>query len=552
MRWGLASLCVSVLWLSGCFGPLVGVECAEGQSPCGSHCVPGGTCAIDGGIDTGSLDSENVTEAGVAFPTLDADPSAHLDADYAGAADAKDGRAADKPVRADAPVKRDIPSDPPPDRASPDTRDAAERDARLFDGPDAPAAQSDTRDATGKDVSDAAMAATTDTPPATNPDAGDAPYAPEVPDAIQLADAPGQQPDSGGDTADTGPMVIDGADAQQTSDATSDAASDATSADTSALADAPHDTSDGPPDVLGAEPGPEAQPPCPDQQVKCAGTCVDLQTTQTHCGLCGNDCGSLPCIGGQCVSCPANQTLCDGRCVDTSVEPSHCGGCGQVCVSGACRFGDCKASTSGHLVIIGHDFRYSNVAMNRLLGNAILFSTVADVLVVEYVGVATESSVSNSHAAIEQVASTEGRRVTMQGDPTYSRESLAAHLRSADVFLVQSQTVATNSILIGLGESWASVLGTFVHTGGTIVVLDASYPINKGTSQLISRAGLGTFPTVDTVNDEDCSVSSASDPLAASMPLSYQCSTRSAVFSGEGTHVVEDQAGRPVVLHVAF
>lgn len=552
MKWGLASLCMSVLWLSGCFGPLVGIECEEGQSPCGSHCVPPGTCAIDAGIDTGGLDSENATEAGAAFPTLDGAPSTHLDADYNATADTKDGRGADKPVPADAPTKRDSPSDPLTDRASPDIRDVAESDARLLDGPDAPAAQGDTRDATAKDISDAAMPDTTDAPPATNADTGDAPYGPEVPDALQLADVPGQQPDSGGDAADTGPMVIDGADAQQTSDATSDAASDATSADTSALSDAPHDTSDGPPDVLGAEPGPETQPPCPDPQVKCGGTCVDLQTTQTHCGSCGHDCGALPCIGGQCISCPANQTLCDGRCVDTSVEPSHCGGCGQVCASGACRFGDCKASTSGHLFVIGHDFRYSNVAVNRLLGNAILFSTVADVLVVEYVGMATETSVSNSHVAIEQIASTEGRNVTMQSDATYSRESLAAQLRSADVFLIQSQTVATNSILIGLGQIWASVLGTFVHTGGTIVVLDASYPINKGTSQIISSAGLGKFPTVGTVNNEDCSVSSASDPLAASMPASYQCATNSVTFSGDGTHVVEDQAGRPVALHVAF
>jgi hypothetical protein len=278
---------------------------------------------------------------------------------------------------------------------------------------------------------------------------------------------------------------------------------------------------------------------------------VDLQSNQANCGLCGYACAALPCIDGQCQTCPSGQTLCNTQCIDTSTDPAHCGGCGQICASGACRFGACKTTTAGHVIVIGHDFRTSNVAMNRILGNAIFLPGSGDVNVVEYVGIADATAVSNSHVAITQVANTLGRNASFFSDVTFSPSGLAARLESADVFLVQSQTLATNTILAQLGESWASVLGTFVHTGGIVVALDGSYPINLGTSQMLAQARLMTVATVGAVTNDTCSITTATDPVATSVPASYSCLQNSVVFSGDGTHVVED-LGRPVVLHVAF
>lgn len=538
MKWAVVWLCAALLWFSGCFEPLVGTQCAEHQELCGSRCVPDGTCAIDAGLDTGALDSFS-TEAGPPFGTLDTaspvDLSPSLDEGYDGAATTIDGPAGTTTQLDGSP--RDAPTDPTTDRAATDTRDVPVGDTRRADVADV--LTKDTRDGALQDSRDAAAPDTKDAPSVVNGDASDAPYGPEVTDAAQVVpDAPAIEPEVRGDVADVAPNNVDTTPALDTQDA-------------SDLADTAHDASTDRRDVSGPDSRPEVQPACPGQQVRCGGVCVDLQTSQTNCGLCGYACAQTPCIAGECTFCPLDQTLCNDQCVDTSVDPAHCGGCGQVCESGACRFGECKETTSGHIVVIGHNFQTNNVAMSRLFGNALLFSSTGDVTVVEYLGVAGPTPVSNSHVAITQVSNTVARKVTLISDFTFSASDLATQLKSAQVFLIQSQTTATNTILIELGQSWASVLSTFVHTGGTIVVLDGSYPVNKGTTQILSGAGLMKFSAVSTVNNDTCSVATPSDPVAASVPATYPCLQDSVAFSGDGTHVVED-LGRPVVLHVAF
>lgn len=531
MKWPSLLPCLAVVLLCGCFDPMVGSQCEEKQVLCGARCVPSGACALDSGIDSGGLDGahgEATAEAGAQPSALDTaspvDWAEGLDEGYDGAASIVDGQNGDRPLRFDGPSLADAPA--------PDLRDTAPADTRRADGPDAASVTKDTQNATSQDTRDVATQSNKDGPILANEDAPDAPSNPDLTDA-PLPDAPAQQPEVPGDaTVALGP---DCTDAQDTSD----------------LADAARDAYDGRKDVPGPESGPDTHPSCPAQQAKCAGVCVDLQTSQANCGLCGYDCSPLSCIAGQCTSCPISQTLCDNRCVDTSVDPANCGGCGQVCESGACRFGVCKAGTAGHIVIIGHDFQTNNVAMSRLLGNAILQLSSGDVSVVEYLGVAGATAVSNSHVAITQVSNTFDRKVTLLSDVSFSASALATQLTPADVFLIQSQTVATNTILAELGQTWSSVLSTFVHTGGTIVVLDGSYPVNKGTSQIVSHAGLMNISVLSSVNGDTCTIATATDPVAASVPTSYPCLQNSVVFSGDGTHVVED-LGRPVVLHLGF
>jgi hypothetical protein len=76
----------------------------------------------------------------------------------------------------------------------------------------------------------------------------------------------------------------------------------------------------------------------------CSGACVDLQTSQTDCGACGNACGNgLACVAGTCL-CPGGLTSCGGVCVDTSTDSVNCGACGNACAHTACSAGVCAGA----------------------------------------------------------------------------------------------------------------------------------------------------------------------------------------------------------------
>jgi hypothetical protein len=83
---------------------------------------------------------------------------------------------------------------------------------------------------------------------------------------------------------------------------------------------------------------------CPTGQNLCSGACVNLQTSNQHCGVCGNLCAGagVSCMAGRCA-CATGQTLCSGRCVNTQTDTANCGACGtacnrlQRCLMGACR-----------------------------------------------------------------------------------------------------------------------------------------------------------------------------------------------------------------------
>jgi hypothetical protein len=81
---------------------------------------------------------------------------------------------------------------------------------------------------------------------------------------------------------------------------------------------------------------------------------VNLNSSITNCGACGNSCGSLPnaisgCVGGSCVilSCNAGFANCDGinanGCeVNLKTSTTNCGACGNSCGSLNCVNGVCQ------------------------------------------------------------------------------------------------------------------------------------------------------------------------------------------------------------------
>ena len=126
---------------------------------------------------------------------------------------------------------------------------------------------------------------------------------------------------------------------------------------------------------------------CPSGSTSCGGSCVNTQTSSSHCGSCNYACptGST-CQGGSCVcntgltacsldpyspisktspknficanlqadesncgacglGCGSGETCCNGNCVDRGTDEANCGACGNACGSGqSCTGGKCSPS----------------------------------------------------------------------------------------------------------------------------------------------------------------------------------------------------------------
>jgi len=104
---------------------------------------------------------------------------------------------------------------------------------------------------------------------------------------------------------------------------------------------------------------------CGESETCCGGACVDVRTSDDHCGACatagGASCGaSEVCCNGACedaASCgtciedcaASGRDCCRGACVDMDNDESHCGGCGIECGAGeVCCGGACVGSDASH------------------------------------------------------------------------------------------------------------------------------------------------------------------------------------------------------------
>jgi hypothetical protein len=100
---------------------------------------------------------------------------------------------------------------------------------------------------------------------------------------------------------------------------------------------------------------------CSSSQLWCSNTCVDPDTNNSHCGVCGQSCAAgLLCSGGECVpDCVTGQITCGDSCVNPQTDADHCGASGD-CMSAnagepcsapfACVSGECEVvCSSGQL-----------------------------------------------------------------------------------------------------------------------------------------------------------------------------------------------------------
>ena len=353
-------------------------------------------------------------------------------------------------------------------------------------------------------------------------------------------------------------------------DASVDAASDAGALDSPGLADggektqpdtgsadpdassADPDTGSADPDASSADPDAGPHPPaCALGLKECDGLCVDLQSEPTSCGACGERCGNGQlCQLGLCVDdCAADLLDCGGGCVDPANDPRNCGECGEVCRSGVCAAAECADAMPGHVVVVGHDFSESvNESMQRMVGNAIFLAVGAPVRTVVYRGSAHDASVAGVEAAIARVEVLDGRSWQPR---EVSADEVTAALASADAFLVHAQALSSNDELLELGTRWANALSDFMQRGGVVVVLETNSEANGGSFRMLEAAGLFSAGRVELLEASTLTVATPGIGVAARTTSSYRGEPNTVRLLGvaEGSVVVEDPEGEPVVVH---
>jgi hypothetical protein len=292
---------------------------------------------------------------------------------------------------------------------------------------------------------------------------------------------------------------------------------------------------------------------CTDPQVICNDQCVDTSLDPENCGVCNNICASGVCLVGSCLVCASDESVCGQTCVDLATDPDNCGTCGNPCGSGLCSNGQCEAAGTGHAIVIGHDYLKNRPAMNRILGNAVFLWPVNPVRLLVYEGNANPAAIAGADAAIAQVAGATGRRSVRLAAAAADVPTLLA---ATDVFLIYGQELADDATLTQLGLDWATTLFTFVNAGGTLVLLDAVYPGNSGTCQILAQAGLFQLARNVTATGDVCTVVARGDALATGLPRTYLCEQNSTSFtvtdpSNNITTVVQD-IDQTVVVHKLF
>jgi Fibrinogen beta and gamma chains, C-terminal globular domain/Stigma-specific protein, Stig1 len=99
---------------------------------------------------------------------------------------------------------------------------------------------------------------------------------------------------------------------------------------------------------------------CASGTTNCSGTCANLMTDTANCGTCGTACAlanvsTNACTGGACVvgACTTgfgncNGTASDGCEVNLNTSVTHCGRCGNTCATGlTCVAGTCTSTVLG-------------------------------------------------------------------------------------------------------------------------------------------------------------------------------------------------------------
>lgn len=283
----------------------------------------------------------------------------------------------------------------------------------------------------------------------------------------------------------------------------------------------------------------------------CDGTCTDVASDPRHCGACGHACaeGEL-CAYEQCFSgdCPSGLRFCGGVCEDVTTSPKNCGHCGLPCASGICLNGACEDRVPARVVVIGHDLWDFNATTARIAGNPVFLRRRVPVRVLTYRGDVEFPSERGVEYALSLASDELGREYT-EVDAVEALVPL--QLNKADVFLIHSQGLASNSTLLKLGRQWANALAHFVQYGGTIVLFESPSAMNDGTYQILQPAHIFAAGGREEIPPQQLRIPNTELGVVLNVPDRYMSTMHTVRFkdiSTSFTPLVVDADDQPVVL----
>lgn len=170
---------------------------------------------------------------------------------------------------------------------------------------------------------------------------------------------------------------------------------------------------------------------------------------------------------------------------EVEVDPNNCGACGNVCASGLCYAGVCADDRAGHVFVIGHSYKTSNPALDRVLGNALATSSNKNINVALYLGGASSAQRTAVSNAVTRGASLVGYRATK----TIATNPVAVQglLPTSQVLVVAPQAQASDATLDSIAEMWRFPVDDFLRRGGVVIVLDGPSDFNSTTSRVVAH-----------------------------------------------------------------
>jgi hypothetical protein len=268
----------------------------------------------------------------------------------------------------------------------------------------------------------------------------------------------------------------------------------------------------------------------------------------------GDDGGDDPIDGGDgdrdAATAASDAGTCDdaaswcGGCVDLASDPDHCGACQRSCGSGICSAGTCAGTISGHVVLIGHDYRAHHAAAARLLGNAVALGSDGVAVRVAIVGGATDAEVV---AGVNQALWAGSIAAGRTWSPVDLGGAVPDDRSLADVVLFLPRSAAP-AASFAAGQAWQPSLAGFVAAGGKVIALDGA---GTSTAEILRGAGLTASSAGASATDARVTIAAPGDALAIGVPSPYLAERSSATFTmaGPGT-VVATAGGDAIAVHI--